>query len=188
MGSIKPPLQHNPSLDIDVLPEIDGESELMRLEEIHFLSTNFPARIIGSDWKLAYTTSKQGFSLSNVYRHFQNERSPTLLVIMDTGGSVFGALISEPIRLDEHFYGTGESFLFTLRPCKKIFNWTGENQLFVQGTSDALIIGAGEGHFGLYIDSNIYKGRTQPCATYRNSALCPHEDFVIKSLECWTFC
>jgi len=187
MTPTRPSLQNKPSLDIESLPEVDGESEILRLEEINYLSNQLPPRIIGSDWKLTYSTSKHGFSLANVYRKFQNERSPTLLAIMDTDGAVFGALVSEQIRMDEHFYGTGESFLYTLRPSRNIFNWSGDNQLFIQGTMESLIIGAGEGHFGLFIDSNIYKGRSQPCATYNNNSLCPEGDFVIKNLECWTF-
>eukprot|EP00088_Acartia_fossae_P012201 TRINITY_DN16278_c1_g1_i1.p1 TRINITY_DN16278_c1_g1~~TRINITY_DN16278_c1_g1_i1.p1 ORF type:complete len:216 (+),score=40.83 TRINITY_DN16278_c1_g1_i1:763-1410(+) len=187
MGPRHPIVQATPSFDLDSVPEVDGESEILRMEEIFFLSNNFPARILGADWKLTYSTSSHGFSLANVYRKFQDARSPTLIAVLDTNDQLFGALISENIKMDEHFYGTGESFLFSLRPKKNIFSWSGENQLFVQGTLDSLIVGAGDGHFGLFIDSNIYKGRTQACATYNNQPLASQEDFVIKTLECWTF-
>jgi len=183
------PLQYNNnSLDIDSLPEILDESEILRLDEIHFLSKHLPARVLGSDWTLKYSTSSHGFSLNNVYRKFQNGVSPTLVAIQDTEGGVFGALVSHPLRFDEHFYGTGESFLYSLRPKKEIYNWSGENQLFIQGTAESLIIGAGEGHFGIFVDSNLYKGRSQSCSTYQNEPLAPKGDFIIKTMECWTFC
>jgi len=186
-GARRPAVQAAPSFDLDCVPEVDGESELLRMEEILFLSNNFPARILGADWKLTYSTSVHGFSLGNVYRKFQQERSPTLIVVMDTNDQLFGALISENIRMAEHFYGTGESFLFSLRPKRNVYSWSGENQLFVQGTLESLVVGAGDGHFGLLIDSNIYKGRSQACETYQNQPLVKQEDFVIKTLECWTF-
>lgn len=179
---------NNNSLDIDDLPEVLDESEVLRLDEIQFLSKHLPPRIIGSDWKLMYSTSSQGFSLNNVYRKFQNGVSPTLVTIQDTEGAVFGALVSHPIRFDEHFYGTGESFLFSLRPKKAVYSWTGENMLFIQGTTESLIVGAGDGHFGIFLDSNLYKGRSQTCSTYQNEPLCPNGDFIVKTLEFWAFC
>lgn len=185
--STRPSLQHNPSLDLETIPEVYGESEMLRLEEMMFLANHFPARLIGTDWKLVYSTAQHGYSLNNVYRKFQVESSPTLLSILTTTGEVFGALVSTPLRLDEHFYGTGESFLYTLRPTRQIFSWSGENQLFAQGTADSLIVGAGDGHFGLFIDSNLYQGRSQRCSTYNNEPLSSPGDFLIKTLECWTF-
>jgi hypothetical protein len=181
-------VQATPSFDLECVPEVVGESEILRMDEILFLGNNLPARVLGADWRLCYSTSMHGYSLGNVYRKFQQERSPTLIVVQDSNDQLFGALISENIRLHEHFYGTGESFLFSLRPKRHIYSWSGENQLFVQGTLDSLIVGAGEGHFGLFIDSNIYKGRTQACETYNNQPLAgAKEDFVIKTMECWTF-
>ena len=65
-------------------------------------------------------------------------------MIEDTDGSVFGALLSSPIRFalnlvllsfenlcreSEHFYGTGESFLFTCRPRWNFYSWAGDNQV-----------------------------------------------------------
>jgi len=187
MLTARPSLQHKPSLDLETIPEVSGESEILRLEEIIYLANQFPPRLIGTDWKLAYSTAKHGYSLGNVYRKFQAESGPTLLCILSTTGEVYGALVSQPLRLDEHFYGTGESFLYTLRPTRQMFNWSGENQLFVQGTGDSLIVGAGDGHFGLFIDSNLYQGRSQRCATYNNEPLANPGDFVIKAFECWTF-
>lgn len=185
----RPPMvQAAPSFDLDCVPEVDGESEILRMEEILFLSNNLPARVLGADWRLTYSTSLHGYSLANVYRKFQQERSPTLIAVLDTNDQLFGALISENIRMDEHFYGTGESFLFSLRPKRQIYSWSGENQLFAQGTLESFIVGAGDGHFGLFIDSNLYKGRTQACETYNNHPLAGYkEDFLIKTIECWTF-
>ena len=121
------------SLDLDCLPEIDGESEILRSEDIQRLSDSLPPRIIGTGWRLVFTTSLHGFSLASLYRKCQQvEDSPTLICIEDTKENMFGALLTCPIKLHDHFYGTGESFLFTCRPEFKVYNWSGENQHFAR--------------------------------------------------------
>jgi hypothetical protein len=43
------------------------------------------------------------------------------------------------------------------------------------------------GKFGLWLDGDLYQGRTQRCSTYSNEPLAPQEDFVVKAMECWAF-
>lgn len=87
----------------------------------------------------------------------------------------------------EHFDGTGETFLFQLRPQVQSFHWTGENNFFYRVDNECLIIGSSMGKFGLWIDRDINKGRSQVCATFDNAPLATEEDFTVKTLECWTF-
>ena len=57
-----------------------------------------------------------------------------------------------------------------------------------RGNTDSLLVGAGEGQFGLWLDSSLFQGRSQTCSTYRNRPLVSGGgDFVVKTLECWTF-
>jgi TLD len=42
---------------------------------------------------------------------------PTLLVIRDMAGYVFGSFTSEGWRVATRFYGTGETFVFQLQVC-----------------------------------------------------------------------
>ena len=41
---------------------------------------------------------------------------PVILIISDIPGAVFGAFLSDPPKFSEHFSGTGETFLFSLKP------------------------------------------------------------------------
>lgn len=68
----------------------------------------------------------------------------------------------------------------------KSYVWTGENQFFVNATKDSLsfgmklfdlftihklkkmLLGAGGGHFGLWLDADLNHGRSQKCATFDN--------------------
>jgi len=176
-------------LDMDCFPQIEGESEILTVEDIQSLSDSFPSRILGSKWQLVFTTSLHGYNLSSLYRRCKQEvHSPTLLCVEDTRGNVFGSFLSCPIKLHDSFYGTGESFLFTCRPEFKIFNWSGENLFFARGYVDSLLIGAGEGKFGLWLDSSLYQGRSEACITYKNCPLVPGGgDFIVRTVECWSF-
>jgi hypothetical protein len=51
---------------------------------------------------------------------------------------------SSKLYQSEHYYGTGESFLFTFYPSFKVFKWTGENNFFTRGTLEGLGFGCGE--------------------------------------------
>ncbi|KAH7968736.1 hypothetical protein HPB52_010867 [Rhipicephalus sanguineus] len=113
--------------------------------------------------------------------------SPILLMVLDTEGAVFGVLTSCSLRMSEHFYGTGESFLFTFHPEFKLYKWTGENVYFIKGNADFLAFGAGDGQFGLWLDGDLFHGRSRRCKTYDNDVLSTKEDFVVKALEAWGF-
>jgi hypothetical protein len=53
-----------------------------------------------------------------------------VLLVRDTKGKVFGAYCSEAWRKALHFYGLGESFLFSFDGKKRMtaFHYTGENE------------------------------------------------------------
>ena len=46
--------------------------------------------------------------------------------------------------MSEHYYGTGETFLFTFHEQFRTFNWSGENLYFARGSPDSLEFGSGE--------------------------------------------
>ncbi|XP_067666112.1 nuclear receptor coactivator 7-like isoform X3 [Haliotis asinina] len=169
------------------LPEMVGESKLLSQEQLIELSQNMPARTIGYTWNLIYSTELHGFSLKTLYRDMCHVDSPILLVVADTSNNVFGAVTNCAFKLSDHFYGTGESFLYTFYPEFKVFHWTGENNFFIKGNKESLAIGAGQGQFGLWLDGDLYHGRSHRCDTFDNDVLTDKEDFVLKGLEAWAF-
>ncbi|KAI5642250.1 TLD domain-containing protein [Phthorimaea operculella] len=182
------------SVDMEFCPpDLIGTSEIFTMEHREKLCAVLPARAQGYMWQLAFSTSQHGFSLASMYRKMQRVESPVLLVIQDTDNNVFGALTSCALHPSEHFYGTGESLLFSFQrpaPFKtkfKYWGWTGENMYFIRGNNDNISIGAGDGKFGLWLDGDLYLGRTQRCTTYGNEPLTTSEDFIVKIMECWIF-
>uniref|UniRef100_A0A1B0BMQ6 Oxidation resistance protein 1 n=1 Tax=Glossina palpalis gambiensis TaxID=67801 RepID=A0A1B0BMQ6_9MUSC len=177
------------SFDLDFpIPELIGTTEILTEEHrSEKLCSHLPARAEGYSWSLVFSTSLHGFSLNSLYRKMQRLESPILIVIEDTDHNVFGALTSCSLHVSDHFYGNGESLLYKFNPSFKVFHWTGENLYFIKGNVESLLVGAGNGRFGLWLDGDLNQGRSQSCSTYGNEPLAPQEDFVIKTLECWAF-
>uniref|UniRef100_A0A8C4JE50 Oxidation resistance protein 1 n=1 Tax=Dromaius novaehollandiae TaxID=8790 RepID=A0A8C4JE50_DRONO len=168
-------------------PNLSDPSELLQPEQIEKLTKSLPPRTIGYPWTLVYSTAKHGMSLKTLYRTMLGLDTPVLLVIKDSDGQVFGALASEPFKVSDGFYGTGETFLFTFSPDFEVFKWTGDNMFFIKGDMDSLAFGGGGGEFALWLDGDLYHGRSHSCKTFGNHTLSKREDFIIQDIEIWAF-
>ncbi|XP_058611588.1 nuclear receptor coactivator 7 isoform X3 [Onychostoma macrolepis] len=172
---------------LDLLPVLMDPSTLLEDTHIEKLSTRLPARVQGYPWRLVYSTVVHGTSLKTLYRNLMELDCPVLMVIKDMDNQIFGAFSTHPFRLSEHYYGTGETFLYSFCPEIKVYRWTGENSYFVKGNTDSLQIGGGGGHLGLWLDADLYHGTTSKCSTFNNLPLSSKQDFTIQNLEVWAF-
>ncbi|XP_061676556.1 oxidation resistance protein 1a isoform X2 [Syngnathoides biaculeatus] len=168
-------------------PNLREPSDLLEADQIEKLARNLPPRTIGYPWTLAFGTSKHGMSIKTLYRAMQGQDTPVLMVIKDSDGQVFGALASEPFKVSDGFYGTGETFLFTFNPAFEVYKWTGDNMFFIKGDMDSLAFGGGSGEFGLWLDGDLYHGRSHSCKTFGNPMLSKKEDFYVQDIEIWAF-
>uniref|UniRef100_A0A0P6JHH2 Oxidation resistance protein 1 n=1 Tax=Heterocephalus glaber TaxID=10181 RepID=A0A0P6JHH2_HETGA len=168
-------------------PNLSDPSELLQPDHIEKLTKHLPPRTIGYPWTLVYGTGKHGTSLKTLYRAMAGLDTPVLLVIKDSDGQVFGALASEPFKVSDGFYGTGETFVFTFCPEFEVFKWTGDNMFFIKGDMDSLAFGGGGGEFALWLDGDLYHGRSHSCKTFGNHTLSKKEDFFIQDIEIWSF-
>ncbi|VDP04195.1 unnamed protein product [Soboliphyme baturini] len=171
------------------LPEGSDESKLLDESLIRKIMEILPARAQGYPWILLYSSDRDGFALSTLYRSagaFKEKTSPCLLVIKDSKGRLFGAIVNCLLRMSDHFYGSGESLLFTNFPEFDVFRWTGANDFIVKGSIESIAIGAGKGLYGLWLDSDLYHGRTEHCDTFDNRLL-TDMDFVTAGVELWGF-
>ncbi|CAI4231567.1 unnamed protein product [Auanema sp. JU1783] len=180
------------------IPEGSDKSQILDELMIRQIVETLPPRAMGYPWVNIYSSEKHGFSLATLYRkmvEFDEDLSPVLLIIRDTDDHIFGAIVSGAIRPSDHFVGTGDScqlWRFTgqapntrdLRP----YQWTGENQFFVNANKDYLAIGAGSGHYGLWLDADLNHGRSQRCDTFDNELLAgDKEDFIVQYVEAFGF-
>ncbi|XP_048214787.1 oxidation resistance protein 1 isoform X5 [Perognathus longimembris pacificus] len=168
-------------------PNLSDPSELLLPDQLEKLTKHLPPRTIGYPWTLVYGTGKHGTSLKTLYRTMTGLDTPVLMVIKDSDGQVFGALASEPFKVSDGFYGTGETFVFTFCPEFEVFKWTGDNMFFIKGDMDSLAFGGGGGEFALWLDGDLYHGRSHSCKTFGNRTLSKKEDFFIQDIEIWAF-
>ncbi|XP_040569284.1 uncharacterized protein [Lepeophtheirus salmonis] len=172
------------------LPTLITPSRVLTEDHIRYIYKYLPPQNQNESWNLEYSTSSDGFSLQNLYRRLGNARDPVLITIQDNKDTVFGVFLTCVPRVTEVFIGNGNSWLFSCQEGKKdefeVYSWTGINDYFYKGDLNNIIVGGGDGKFGLLLDSDLNQGRTDSCLTFNNQPL-TDQDFTIKCLECWSF-
>ena len=149
------------------------------------------------NWRLCYSSERDGFSLRTMYSNCAKEgsvRSQYLLVIQAEGQDhVFGAFLTTQPAPHWHHYGSGEVFLWkqskpeaskdsVLRP----FFATGKNEYWMMSEPGFFAVGCSDGAFGLWLDESMRKGNSKSVATFDNEPLVGVEgDFVCKAIELW---
>uniref|UniRef100_A0A6N2LL04 Oxidation resistance protein 1 n=1 Tax=Salix viminalis TaxID=40686 RepID=A0A6N2LL04_SALVM len=170
------------------LPGISEPSMLLSEKERSILYVSLPAVVQGRKWLLLYSTWRHGISLSSLYRRSTLWSGPSLLVVGDRKGAVFGGLVEAPLRpTNKKYQGTNSTFVFTNTPGHPvIFRPTGANRYYTLCSTDFLAMWCG-GRFALYMDSDLLNGSSSVSETYGNPCLAYTEDFEVKEVELWGF-
>ncbi|XP_050685434.1 GTPase-activating protein skywalker isoform X2 [Leptidea sinapis] len=202
---------HSPgprALSMGVYPIQAIKSQILEHSELFTLWSWLPVRITMYQPVLLYTTEEHGCSLTTFYVRVEHHE-PTLLMIKTCNNEVFGAYCStrwfERNQKDERgnrqaYFGTGETFLFSLHPVRAKYPWVGaiENKedgdvktshgssLFMAADNKMITVGGGDGQ-AIWMDENIRYGKTDRCSTFNNPPLCPSGDFEIRVLEVYGF-
>ncbi|KAI4378654.1 hypothetical protein MLD38_016105 [Melastoma candidum] len=145
------------------------------------------------EWKLLYHSSFSGLSFSTFLGNITNIQGPTVLVIKDREGHIFGGYASQPWERHGDFYGDMKSFLFQLYPRASIFRPTGANRNIqwcaVNFSSEDIPNGIGFGgranHFGLFLSASFDRGESFACTTFGSPCLSKASRFYPESIECW---
>nr|AAS76784.1 CG9339-PH [Drosophila melanogaster] len=163
-------------------------SHTLTIRELFTLWSWLPVRITMYQPVLLYTTEEHGCSLTTFYVRVE-QHEPTLLMIKTCNNEVFGAYCSSRwfernVKDDkgqrQAYFGTGETFLFSLYPERAKYPWVGiegdkdlghSSELFMAATPKMITIGGGEGQ-AIWMDENIRFGKTDSCKTFNNPPLC----------------
>ncbi|KAI4502494.1 hypothetical protein M0802_002406 [Mischocyttarus mexicanus] len=200
---------HSPgprALSMGVYPIQNICSQILDMPDLFTLWSWLPMRITMYQPILLYTTEEHGCSLTTFYVRVE-QHEPTLLMIKTCNNEVFGAYCStrwceRNLKDDkgqrQAYFGTGETFLFSLYPERAKYPWVGMDsshndtrvhhsaELFMAADSKMITIGGGEGQ-AIWMDENIRFGKTDRCSTFNNPPLCASGDFEIRVLEVYGF-
>jgi len=172
----------------DELPTIRDKSDLFGLPEFAQLHKALPRRFWFHEPKRLFQTTKDGLSFITFYSAAA-QLTPTFLVISDTADHVFGAFTTEEYKKNPKgenvLGGTGETFLFTLRPQFAAYKWSKLNEQFQLSGGSTISFG-GDVFGGLWIDSTFSHGRSHTSDTFLNDCLASKPEFDILSFELWT--
>ncbi|KAK7284813.1 hypothetical protein RJT34_19566 [Clitoria ternatea] len=145
------------------------------------------------DWKLLYHSAVNGLSFNTFLGNISNHAGPTVLVIRDKEGNIYGGYASQPWERHADFYGDMKCFLFQLNPKASIFRPTGANSNLqwcaINFSSEDIPNGIGFGgrvnHFGLFLSANFDQGHTFTCSTFGSPCLSNTNRILPEVIECW---
>ncbi|XP_057549617.1 uncharacterized protein LOC130827783 [Amaranthus tricolor] len=145
-------------------------------------------------WKLLYHSSYHGQSFNTFLGNISNDEGPTMFIVKDTEGYIYGGYASQPWEKHSDFYGDLKCFLLQLHPKVSIFRPTGANNNLqwcaYNFTSDSIPNGIGFGgrvnHFGLFISANFDAGQTFECTTFGSPPLSKSNRICPEVIECWS--
>ena len=183
------------NLDVDVaipvLPKADKSSTLLRVPTVLALSY-LTRRTNRTKWRLLYSSSTDPHSW-NIIQQSIDKQGPTLVLIQDNGGPLFGGYASTSWRVSPTFYGDEQCFLFRLRPEMMVCRSTGYNKNFQYLNSDTKTLPSGLGmggqfnYFGLFLSSEFGPGSvSKTCTTFRDyTPLASQNEFSFSRIEIW---
>ncbi|KAF9232717.1 TLD-domain-containing protein [Melanogaster broomeanus] len=174
---------------VTLLGRREGTVGVLNEEIADLLRPHLPALTrLPRNWTLLYSLDQHGISLNTLYSRCEpripsraNPNPPQggLVAIRDARDAVFGAWLSEGVRLERGYYGSGESFLWRYHPPQgaessgrlDVYKWTGRNDYVALCQPEFISFGGGDGHYGLYLDASLLDGSSAPCPTFGNPAL-----------------
>ncbi|KAI8144676.1 TLD-domain-containing protein [Fennellomyces sp. T-0311] len=139
---------------------------------------------LATKWSLLYSLDQHGSSLTTLYTKCRSVRGPCVLAVKDTDDGIFGAFLNETFKTNNvSYYGTGEWQYCPNSGNIQVFPWTGKNEYMILSETEFIAIGGGDGKFGLWINSDLEHGHSEPCPTFDNECLSRRAEFECIELE-----
>ncbi|XP_002741638.1 MTOR-associated protein MEAK7-like [Saccoglossus kowalevskii] len=165
---------------------------LLDIPSMLMLNQHLPGKL-KTEWRLLFSTRLHGESFATFLQHI-TLKGPTIILVKDHDGHMFGGFASEEWKTQAQFYGNATSFLFSLYPTMEVYESSGRNghYMYINLNQQTLPNGLGMGgqlnYFGLWIDANFGKGSSKAkprCTTYDSPQLSKQENFQVDVVEVW---
>uniref|UniRef100_A0A7N0SWM1 Uncharacterized protein n=1 Tax=Kalanchoe fedtschenkoi TaxID=63787 RepID=A0A7N0SWM1_KALFE len=174
------------------MDNMDSNSVLLKKEYAWIICGCLPQHET-EEWTLLYHSACNGLSFTTFLGNSSNYMGPTVLVIKDKEGYLYGGYASQPWERHGDFYGDMKSFVFQLHPKASIFRPTGANNntqwCAANFSSDSIPNGVGFGgrihHFGLFLSASFDQGHTFSCTTFGSPCLSKTTQINPDVIECW---
>ena len=113
-------------------PIYKEKSEIIDDARRQVISYYLPSLIKMREWHLLFSINMDGVSMQTFYHNLKH-RDNTLILIQDEHDHIFGAFCNEEWHMRNHFYGTGECFVFSFEKDDldiTVYHYTGANEKF----------------------------------------------------------
>lgn len=162
------------SVTIPDLP--DNTVTSLSLLQTVFLNSHLPHEL-RTIWRPLFNTDTDGESFSKFAGAIMKQ-GPTLIIIWDEVGNIFGGFATDSWKLGPKFFGKPETFLFHLHPKMNIYDSTpfNTNYQYFNLKQKTMPNGLGMGgqleYYGFWIDNEFGIVKTSPsCSTYHSPQL-----------------
>ena len=133
-GGVYPSQVENDDLWFDepwLLVQLHDDSHLLNMEKVRLIAQNLPPHYQGNDWRLIYSTYRDGISLQTLLRKSCEVDGPCVLVIKEPNGHLLGGFTMHAWKHVSAYShsGTGESFVFCFDDSDgsiHAYHWTGK--------------------------------------------------------------
>jgi len=163
---------------------------LLSLADVLLINSSLPVEL-RNEWRFLFSSRIHGESFSRLLGAIV-DKGPSIIVIKDQDGGVFGGFASTSWTVSPQFTGTDKNFLFSLSPKMAVYQTTGFNDHYQylniqqQTFPNGLGMGGQLNYFGFWIDAEYGKGKCSPsCTTYTYRQLSAKANFLIDSVEVW---
>ena len=169
----------------------EGTSDILSSSQLSLISTWLPECHSTKSWGLKFSLRRDGACLETMMmlccpRDQSRSFSPCIILVEDSWGYVFGGFVSPGMQNTAHYYGNGESFVFSVLPEARVYHWTKRNELFVCSNSQSFGMGGGGSGFAFQLDDEMNDGTSNASDTFDNPMLSSNEFFKCLNVEIWS--
>ncbi|CAK1590917.1 unnamed protein product [Parnassius mnemosyne] len=174
---------------LDVMPDYPA---FIDLSHIVWINSHLPQKY-QHKWRFLFSSHIHGESFSTMAGRIIDQ-GPSILIIEDTHGYIFGGFAAVAWSMGPNFTGTDESFLFAAAPKMRMYPATNYNDHYqyinhhTKTLPNGLLMG-GQFHFGgIWVNADPFGegSSAESCSTYRGyRRLSKEPTFRIRSLEVW---
>jgi len=138
------------------------------------------------NWRFLFSTLSHSRSLDEMMSKICY-KGPTIIIIKDTDGNMFGAHASTSwCDTEGGWVGNGECFLFSIQPKMAIFHSTGKDENLQMLSDELLALGGQPGNFGLELNNDLTSGSSSGnIETFHTIQLTNGPTFEIDHVEVW---